>query len=333
MRRGGDLDREVEAQGIPLLEESFTVLAQPYVSLYQRAARVARVFRRHRFQVWHSFHYSDDYTEPIIARLAGAKAWMYTKKNMNWHRRAWYMRSLLASTVAAQNTAMLRRFFHGPLFRRKSLLVAPSVDTSLYSPGTPPRLGLRTQMGLGPETIVVGCVANLLPVKGHTTLIGAVARTPNIHLWLAGKPMDEAHAARLARLCEELGVANRVHFLGAIRDVPALLAEVDLFALTSTGKIGEGCPVALLEAMSCQVACVATDVSGSQDVIEDGMSGVLVPPDDESALAEVLKRLAESPELRNRLAQGARHRILDAYLLDREVRQYEQIYSRLAGHG
>src|ERR1700733_10785909 len=75
-RKGGDLDRVVDQLGLPFIEAPFTVQAKPYVTLPLRAWKAARAFRSYRFTIWHSFHYSDDYTEPVIARLSGAASWI-----------------------------------------------------------------------------------------------------------------------------------------------------------------------------------------------------------------------------------------------------------------
>src|SRR4029453_18540993 len=120
LQKGDSLDIEVGKTGIPLIEALFTVNAKPYAGLLNRARNAAKVFRGYGFQLWHSFHYSDDYTEPMIAHFAGARAWVYTKKNMNWGRRSWYLRTFLARRVAVQNSDMMRDFFSGPFFRRKA---------------------------------------------------------------------------------------------------------------------------------------------------------------------------------------------------------------------
>ena len=114
LQKGGDLEREIERQGIPLLEHPFTVPARPYHTLLARALAAARPFRPHRFALWHSFHYLDDYTEPLIARLSGAKYWVYTKKNMNWGRRSWSLRSLLATRIAVAEQRHDEGFLRGP---------------------------------------------------------------------------------------------------------------------------------------------------------------------------------------------------------------------------
>jgi glycosyltransferase involved in cell wall biosynthesis len=121
-----------------------------------------------------------------------------------------------------------------------------------------------------------------------------------------------------------------VHFLGALADVPALHAELDMFVLPTLGRMRmEGCPVALLEAMACSLPCVATDIPGAQDVIEAGISGLLVPPEEPEALAEAIGSLLQSAELRRRLGDAARKRILARYTIEREVADYEALYSEI----
>ncbi len=332
LKKGGELDAEVVRLGCELLEAPFAIPARPYLSLPMRARRAAAPFRARKFQIWHSFHYTSDYTEPIIARFAGAKAWVFTKKNMGWKDRAWRVRSLFARRIAAQNTDMMREFFGLWCYRAKARLVPRGVVTNRFEPQTDRSLGLRTRLGLKPEAVVVGCVGHLVPVKGHPTLLESLARVPGVELFVAGKPMDEAYTASLHRLAVELGLGNRVHFLGGVSDVPALLAEVDIAVLPTWAKWRmEGCPVALLEAMSCGKACVATDIPGSRDLIEHGRSGLLVPPEEPEALAAALRRLAESPGLRRELGEAARQQVLDHYTIEREVAAHEALYAEILG--
>jgi glycosyltransferase involved in cell wall biosynthesis len=328
LRKGGTLDREVERLGIPFLEAPFTIPARPYTTLLRRAREAAKPFQEHDFQIWHSFHYGDDYTEPIIARFAGARAWIYTKKNMNWRQRSWHVRSLLASRIATQNEDMLKEFFGAPWYRRKSRLVRCGVDIEHYSPLVPARLGLRDRLAIPPGAIVVVCVAHLVPVKGHPTLLGALAKVPQLHLLIAGKTMDSAYRATLDAQIESLGIAERVRFLGGVEDVPALLAESDIVVLPTNGR-GEGCPVALLEAMSCGRACIATDVSGSRELLVDGRCGLIVPPEDVDSLAIALWRLAEDAGERQRMGSAARERVERCLSITREVEEYQTLYQEL----
>ncbi|HPV05764.1 MAG TPA: glycosyltransferase [Aggregatilineales bacterium] len=327
LKRGGALEAEIEAAGVSILELPFIVPARPLHRLPAAVIRAARRFRPHGFHIWHSYHYGSDYTEPIIARLAGARAWVYTKKNMSWGDRAWHVRTALASRIAAQNTAMLTRFFAAPRVQRKVRMVPRGVDVKKFRPGTPPRLGLREKLGLSASDIVVGCVAHLLPVKGQNILLQAAAKLDGVHLVLAGKRLDESYASALDALCSSLGIADRVHFLGQVNDIAAFHAELDIFVLPTLARFRmEGCPVALLEAMASGLPCIATDIPGSQDIIEAGKSGILVPAEDPSALARALQQLIADPGRRQALGAAARRRIVECYTIEQEVARHEALY-------
>ncbi|MEM8929647.1 MAG: glycosyltransferase [Acidobacteriota bacterium] len=333
---GGRLHEEAEAVGLKVVDLSIcggpTVAARPLVGLPWRAWRVGRSIRRRhgRFDVWHSYHYLDDYTEPWVARAAGARAWIFTKKNMLWNRRAWWLRSLFATRVAAQNHDMLERFFAERWLRPKTVLLPRGVDTERFRVEGPRDDALRAWAGGDP---LVVAVAHLVPVKGFTTLIDAVARLPRVRLAIAGRADDRAYASGLERQIEAAGLGERIRLLGSVGDVPRLLRTADCFVLPTRDRDGdraEGCPVALLEAMAMAKPVIATDIPGSRDVVVDGESGRLVPPEDADELASALAELIDDPAGRRRLGQAARHRIETGYAIEREVRDHEQLYSGLS---
>jgi glycosyltransferase involved in cell wall biosynthesis len=172
----------------------------------------------------------------------------------------------------------------------------------------------------------VASVAQLLPVKGQDVLIRAIADRAQVHLLLAGSALQPAYAEQLRELAAGLGVSDRVHFLGNVSDVPALAAEVDIFVLATLDEgRREGSPVALLEAMSSGLPCIATDVPGSQDIVQPGESGLLVPPGDHVALAAALATLADR-DTRRRLGEAARRRSESAYAIEREAADHARIY-------
>jgi glycosyltransferase involved in cell wall biosynthesis len=332
LKRGGRLDADVEEMGIPLIEAAFTVPARPYHSLPARLRRAAGAFRERGFALWHSFHYMDDYTEPLIARLAAARVWVYTKKAMGWGSRAWLLRSYLANRIVADNSDMPRTMFDRVGLRSKVRLIHHGIPTEVYAKGITQPLGVRGRLRIGAEEVVVGCVAHLVPVKGHPTLIEAVARVPSVRLLIAGDSLDAEYHASLVARCSALGMSDRVHFLGGVREVPALLAELDVFVLPTWAKWRmEGCPVALLEAMACGLPCVATDIPGSRDLVEHGQSGWIVPPEDPDAMADALRTLAGSPERRESLGAAARERVVRHFSIEKEVAAHEALYAELLG--
>lgn len=332
LKRGGKLDKVVEEMGIPLIEAPFVIGARPYSTLLWRAWTAARMFRTYRFDLWHSFHYGDDYTEPLVAYLSGTRAWVYTKKNMNWRGRAWKVRSVLARGIAAQNSRMVGEFFHERRFRRKTFLIPRGVDTVKFQPGAAPRLDMRGKLGTPPDAKVILAVGHVLAVKGHDLLLEAVRGMDGLEIWIAGSMADRDHAEKMRRLADIDGLAGKVHFLGNVEDVAGLHAEADLFVHpTRPDGRQEGCPVALLEAMASGMACIATDIAGSQDVIESGKSGLLVPPLDTGALRAAIQRVLSDETLRQGLGREARRRIVEQYSIEREVAQHEEMYLRVLG--
>jgi glycosyltransferase involved in cell wall biosynthesis len=234
--------------------------------------------------------------------------------------------------ILAQNSDMLGNFFTSSRFKRKVRLVPRGVKTEAFNPEVPARLHIRQQLNIPAEAVVAGCVAHLVPVKGHPTLLEAAAKVPGIHLLLAGKPLDAEYTRSLENLARSLEIQDRVHFLGGVQDIPGLLTELDIFVLPTWGKWRmEGCPVALLEAMSSGRACIATDIPGSRDLVEPGRSGLLVPPEEVDSMAAALERLTSSPELRRRLGAGARERILQNFTIEKEVAAHIQVYEEILG--
>jgi glycosyltransferase involved in cell wall biosynthesis len=215
--------------------------------------------RPYNFDIWHSWHYVDDYTEPIIARLSGTKHWVYTKKNMSWGSRAWLLRSLLATRIAADNTEMQAAFFNRLGLSKKVRLIHHGIPPDQFSPDVPPTLGLRDKLGIPQGAVVVGCVANLTIRKGHHVLLEALAKIPGVYLITIGKPIEPEYASRLEKMRQDLQLQDRVYLQGYVEDVPAFLAEIDIFVLPTWDRGSkEGCPVALVEAMSSGRACIAT---------------------------------------------------------------------------
>jgi glycosyltransferase involved in cell wall biosynthesis len=172
--------------------------------------------------------------------------------------------------------------------------------------------------------VTVAYVGRLVPIKDLDTLLRGVAlaraRLPQIRLLIAGdgeeRPSLEARAI-------ELGLTGRVDFLGWRRDLPALYARVDVFVLTS---LNEGTPVSLIEAMAAGVPAIASAVGGVPDVIEDGVTGVLIQPRQPEALATAIVEAVMQPERAYALAARARQSVRERFDSVRLVRDTERMY-------
>jgi glycosyltransferase involved in cell wall biosynthesis len=185
---------------------------------------------------------------------------------------------------------------------------------------------MRVMLGASADDLVVGYVGRMVPVKDLGTLVKAFAlahaSVPELRLALAG---DGPERAGLERLARELDVLDRLHFLGWVEDLPALYATIDMFALSS---LNEGTPVAAIEAMSAARAVVSTRVGGVPDVVEAGVSGLLVPAQDVNSLAGALVQLAADPALRSRLGQAGREFARVRYSHTRLVDDIDKLYER-----
>nr|MBI3614417.1 glycosyltransferase family 4 protein [Nitrospirota bacterium] len=175
-----------------------------------------------------------------------------------------------------------------------------------------------------PDAVVAGTVGWLTPIKGHRYLIEALAALreahPRLHVVIVGS--GELREG-LTQLAARLGVGDRVLFLGERDDVPACLAAMHLFVLPS---LNEGMGRALVEAMAAGLPVIATRVGGVPAIVEDRMTGRLVPPGDSLALAGALDELLRHPDQARTLGVAATRRIDASFGIPAMVQAVETLY-------
>ncbi|MBM4434764.1 MAG: glycosyltransferase [Chloroflexi bacterium] len=183
--------------------------------------------------------------------------------------------------------------------------IPDGVDTKALTPASPDeRAAARRELGLPRDASVVAVVGRLVPLKGHATLLDAVARlrgaSPALRLLVAG---GGALEPELRALAARLGVGDVVRFLGPRGDVRGIHAASDVLAAPS---LSEGFGLAVVEAMAAGLPCVASRTGGLAEIVEDGATGFLVMPRDPADLADALRRLLGDAELRHRFGDRAR---------------------------
>jgi glycosyltransferase involved in cell wall biosynthesis len=173
----------------------------------------------------------------------------------------------------------------------------------------------------------VGVTANLRPVKGLDVFVRAAAGVgaahPGATFHVAGEGPLRPELERLAR---DLGLGGRLHLCGSVADVPGFLAGLDVAVLPS---LTEGMSNALLEYMAAGRAVVATAVGANARLVEDGVTGLLVPPGDAGRLAAAVGKLLSDPALAARLGAEARRRVAERHGRPAMVRRFEDFYGRL----
>ncbi len=174
-------------------------------------------------------------------------------------------------------------------------------------------------------------VGNLIPIKGHATLIRAFAGVssdyPQLHLDIIGTGPE---LESLKQLADQLNVGVRARFLGrrSRREVARAMQDCAIFALASRYE-GLGC--VYLEAMSCGKPAIGCRGQGIAEVIQQGQNGFLVGPDNEQELTLVLKMLLEDPTLRERVSVGARDTIVDRFTISHQAQRLARIYRECVG--
>lgn len=186
---------------------------------------------------------------------------------------------------------------------------------------------LRRELGITSATPLVGIVARLVPIKAHDTFLRAAAiaarGSASARFVVVG---DGECRADLEKLTKELGISDVVHFLGWRADLDRIYADLDVVALTSEN---EGSPVSLIEAMTAQCAIVATRVGGVPDLIEDRVTGLLVPPGNPEAFARALEELLADPLLQRSLGAAARLQAYPAFSASRLINDIDRLYCSL----
>ena len=189
------------------------------------------------------------------------------------------------------------------------------------------RASVREGWGFGPDQLVIGTVAVLKPRKGLEGLIRVATellpRHPELRFAVIG---DGRHRATLEGLIEAAGIGDRFRLLGWVEDPRRVYGALDMLVHASEA---EGLPNVVLEAAVAARPIVATAAGGTPEIVLDGETGLLVPVGDEPALAAAIERLVVDPELRERLAAGARAYALRTFGMDRLIEETTALYESL----
>jgi glycosyltransferase involved in cell wall biosynthesis len=350
--KDGPLRAQIEREGIPvevLPQRRYSILAFPFYVREMLAIRRALIDLVEKYQIdviqthllrsldflvatlrfgsqrplvfWtvHNFNFALRPEQlPRFRWLAGAKQAVHS----GLYR---WMAHWVNGFIAVSNdveAAILQTI--GPVQGRIEI-ISNGVDTRRYR-SVGDRSATRCMLGFKGDEILHTVVGTLKEQKGHRYLIDAVAplivRTPRLHILIVGDGElrghleDQVHAA---------GIEENVHFLGNRSDVPAILCASDAFVLPS---LWEGLPMALIEAMASGLPVIATQVSGSQQVVEQDRSGILVQPGEVLPLRQAIEYLLADPEWARQLGKAAQRRIEEAYSARRQAEEHLILYRR-----
>jgi glycosyltransferase involved in cell wall biosynthesis len=330
-RREGAFRAEVEAVGWPIHELR---VGRRIYDLSGMAAfvRLLGLVRRFRPHVIHGYLFGPNLFAALAGRLAGVRAVVVAKRNMDAFESARQVRMealahRLATHVTAVSEAVADSVVALGVPRGRITVIPNGVDTARFA-APPPVEEARRSLGAAGVPLVgsVGCLALR---KDYGTLLEALAllsrRGVAFRAALVG---DGPERAALESRAASAGVADLVRFLGERGDVERLLPGMDVFVLSSRE---EGIPNALLEAMAAGRPCVATAVGGTPEVLRDGETGWLVPAASPVTLAAALEEALTRPGEAGRRGAAARRAVQEGMSIEAMVRRHESFYQRAAG--
>jgi glycosyltransferase involved in cell wall biosynthesis len=218
-----------------------------------------------------------------------------------------------------------------PLRPDRVAVIFNGVDTARFHPGH--NDVTRAELGLADDELLIGAVGNVRRAKGYEVLLQAAAQLARdgqrCRIVVAGQPSRVLSAER-EQLHAELGLGDRVRFIGFRSDIENLYRALDVYLLTSHS---EGFSLSTVQALATGLPVIATRCGGPEEIITDGVNGILTPAGSPEAIAAAITRLAHDPPLRHRLAAAARTAAESRFSIAAMLRQYETLYRELTPGG
>ena len=327
-----DLGHEIYAAAVPgsplWSELSFlsneTMLPLSPRNYAKNVASLAAFIRAHDIEIVHAHAARDYHLAALAVRLASRSRLVLTRHTLFPLRRINKVLLSGASRVIAVSQAVaesLRK--NGVIESSKITVIHNGIDVERFSRST------------GSDSVLVGTVGHLSPIKGHDIFVRAAAlvsaHRPGVKFVVIGedKSPQMDHRRQLENLVAELGLNDVVAMPGWRDDVSAALSSLTLFVSAARS---EPFGLAIVEAMAAGLPIIATASEGALEILEDGVSGILVPADNPEALAKAINELLDNPLECSRLARNALSIARDRFSLSRMATDTERVYREvLAG--
>lgn len=272
-----------------------------------------------------------------LSRIQGVKSIIYEMGNggvfkaRSWKRKLVHIRNQFMTAPLVRIVA-ISEYIKGQLIEagipgEKIVVRHLGIDTDRFKPDDTARERWAKEFSIGPDETILSTVSYLRPIKNPEIIVQACGllarRGVKARLFVGG---DGEMLEELKALSRDLGIADRVHWLGLVADPMSLLQASDLFLLAT---VGEAFGLVLAEAMACGVAVVGSRAGAIPEVVKDGETGLLVTPRDPGALADGIESLARDKSLRQKMAHAAIARVHANFTLEKVVAETLRIYDLL----
>ena len=322
-RFGSDLEQQLDEAGV----KTWFLDKGPGFG-WRTYYRLHRVFKEFRPDIVHTHVHVLRYAFPSLVYFK-PRLMVHTVHNLaecevepraRWLQRLAYRRGVIPVAVAQEVAVSMERLYG----IGNSRVVWNCIPTDVYASPQTSREVWRAKQGFSEEDVLFVCVARFAAQKNHALLISAFAKgpaaDPKAHLVLAGQGVLRA---QLQERVNELGLTNRVHFLGLRRDIPDVLGAADIFAL---GSDYEGNPLSVIEAMAAGLPIVSTAAGGVPELLQNGKQGFIVQPGHGEELSEAMVILLKDRDLRRTMGAAAAARAKENFDVSAMVKAYEDLY-------
>ena len=300
-------------------------------------ARMVALIRKRRVDLIHAHLFGSAVRAALLSRISGVPAIATLHGNMDLGSRERF----LGAKIKLLNSGLKRVVFVSEPLRRTVLDAVPlrpdlaevipnGIDAARFASGD--GRSFRAEFGIAPDEFVVGTVATPgRAAKGLDIFLEVAAllrkRLPRIRFVIVGD-LALGRGTELLEQRAALGLDNDVIMTGFREDVAAALASFDVYALTSRT---EGFSISLVEAMASGLPVVSTRCGGPEQILKDGVTGLLVENESATAVASAIERFRANPEERRRLGSAARVESRERFSLDAQLRSYDRLYQESTG--
>ena len=328
---GGSLVQSMVEAGVthytlPVHKKSFfSILAQAKtIAKILRSERIDLVHARSRVPAWIAFLACRQVRVPLVTTCHGVYSRHALSRVMGWGK--------FVIAISHAVSRHMKEEFGVPYDRIR--LIHRGVNLREFVESEPPKDAIQNPPNVQHSPVsekkefIIGIVGRITAIKGHGTLLKAMARVtrlfPNAKLWVIGESPRRRYRDELGLLTRKLGIESSVEFMGTRHDMPQLLRQMDLLVAPAVGEEAFG--RVLIEAGACGVPVIASRIGGIVDVVDHGENGLLVPAGDAAALGEAIIGVLRDPEHARQRAHNLKRKVYEVFSDKRMFEQTVEVY-------
>lgn len=313
---------------------NFSPLKRPNLfAVISTIVKIKRIIKKNKIDIVHSNGPRMSLLSALAAKLA--------KTAIIWHERTLVEKGMwdsdrffacLADKIICNSDAIRQRFLKKGKIHEKVITIINGVDTDLFNPCVDGS-SVRKELNIKDSEIIIGIAGRIDPTKGQLYFLEAardlVSKYDNLKFLIAGDAFGKRlieYKRKLDEFIAENNLGEKVIFIGARKDMPHVLAAMDIVVLASDA---EGCGRVIFESMSSAKPMVGTNSGGTPEIIQDKETGLLVPPKDSKSLAKAINVLLSDQEFSKNMGEKGRKRVEDYFTIEEHVKKTEKIYEEL----